>query len=87
MILTFEELEDIIKNKNIEFVRSFKDDLIHLCWEYFSISPIFTIDELREFKDYIDWIGLFTKDEIIRYYGVNNLKEFEVLLVGKINNV
>lgn len=63
MILTFGQLEDIIKNKNITFVRSFKDDLINLCWEYFSI------------------------DEIIKYYGVNNLKEFEVLLVGKLNNV
>lgn len=87
MILTFGELEYIIKNKNIEFVRSFKDDLIPLSWEYFSTSPIFTIDELREFKDYIDWNGLFTTNEIIRYYGVNNLKEFEVLLESDIRKM
>ena len=82
MILKFGELDKIIKERDIEFIREFKDDLIPLCWEYFSASSIFTIDELREFKDYIDWIGLFTTDEIIRYYGVNNLKEFEVMLNG-----
>lgn len=87
LMLSFGELEDVIQKKNIEFVRSFKDDLIPLCWEYFSASSIFTIDELREFKDYVDWNGLFTTDEIIRYYGVNNLKEFEVLLESDIRKM
>lgn len=87
MILTFGEIEDVIQKKNIEFVRSFKDDLIPLCWEYFSTSSIFTIDELREFKDYIEWTCFFTTDELIRYYGTKKLKEFEFLLEGDLREM
>ena len=86
-MLSFGELENIIQSKNIEFVREFKDELIPLAWEYFSASHMFSIEELREFKNYIEWTIFFTTDELIRYYGTKKLKEFEFFLEGDLREM
>ena len=87
LLLKFGELENIIQNKNIEFIRNYKYELIPLSWEYFSTSPIFSIEELREFKDYINWTCFFTTDELIRIYGTKKLKEFEFFLEGDLREM
>lgn len=78
MFLDFKKIDKIINNGDVEFIRQYKDELE--CWSYFSVWFVFHPDELREFKDYIDWNLFFQTPDMIRQYRRDQLKEFKVLV-------
>ncbi len=49
----------LLKDLTIEYIRLYKDDKTKINWSVISYSYDFTIDQLREFIDYIDWKSYF----------------------------
>lgn len=75
MFLNFRELDEIIDDRDIDFIRVHKDEIE--AWSYFSVWFEFTLEELREFNDYIDWPMLFETPHQIRRHTEKELKEFK----------
>ena len=49
----------LLKDLTTEYIRLYKDDKTKINWSVVSYSYDFTIDQLREFIDYIDWKSYF----------------------------
>lgn len=72
--MDFADLDKVIYRRDVQFIRQNKDELKG--WSYFSVWFVFHPDELREFKDYIDWNLFFQTNDIVRQYRKDQLSEF-----------
>lgn len=80
--MNFSDLNKIISNRDVEFVRMYKDELE--AWSYFSVWFVFHPDELREFKEYIDWNLFFQTSDIVKQYRKDQLQEFKILVADEV---
>lgn len=74
----FGDLHKLVNNRDVDFIRQHKDEL--KCWSYFSVWFVFHPDELREFKEYIEWNLFFQTPDMIKQYKKDQLEEFKILV-------
>lgn len=71
----FVTFQKVINNRDIHYIRMNKDIMD---WDMISRYFIFTVDELREFKDYILW-HIFFEDKKVTQYSFKQLEEFKYI--------
>lgn len=53
--MTFKTFRQIVDNHDIQLLRERQFEISRYGWYNIAMEMVFTIDELREFADYIDW--------------------------------
>ena len=81
----FGVLQKLVDNRDIEFIRQHKDELE--CWSYLSTWLYFTVDELREFKDCMDWNYFFLQHGLGKQYKKEQIEEFKLFVSDNVAKI